>query len=356
LGSLVDVGGVWERGKSQQIEREWGERNGPRREPSSDDDHSTFGGKRYWDRRYTDQTSFEWYCTYKDMRFFIYRALNLSKDSLDQPSPAKRSTSILVAGCGNSMLSVDMIRDGFTSLESFDISDVVIDAMKAEYPAYADKFHVMDMRNLSSYSNSSFDLVVDKGTLDALFCTRGSFTHVRRALSEISRVLKPNGWYLMLTYGSPVHRVHHFRSRDFKWSIYHTKIKAWYDKRGIFNNATEACANRSAKSFGNEKESEAELGRRTGTYARNECTNSGSQTERCAEEPPGKHQRKIDDAVANPKEKDSGGQISLYKSKARGREAANSTDRLFPDVLVLHLYAMRKHEDADLLYGMDDEG
>ncbi len=68
----------------------------------------------------------------------------------------------------------------------------------------------MDVRDLK-YPDNFFDLAIDKSTIDALLCGENAFLNVATMMKEVQRVLKPNGSYMAVTYGSPESRVHHFK-------------------------------------------------------------------------------------------------------------------------------------------------
>ena len=43
----------------------------------------------------------------------------------------------------------------------------------------------MDMRDMSEYSDQMFDLVIDKGSVDAIYCLSDQNLSVSKALKEI---------------------------------------------------------------------------------------------------------------------------------------------------------------------------
>lgn len=59
----------------------------------------------------------------------------------------------------------------------------------------------MDAMNMS-FENESFDVVFDKGTLDAILCGNNSFDNARKMISGVFRILKPNGldYYIYFIY------------------------------------------------------------------------------------------------------------------------------------------------------------
>ncbi|RKP07374.1 hypothetical protein THASP1DRAFT_17163, partial [Thamnocephalis sphaerospora] len=86
------------------------------------------------------------------------------------------------------------------------------------------RWHVMDIRDLK-FDNNTFDVVLDKGTMDALMCERGDVwspseelcREVAREVDEVVRVLKPGGRFVYITFGQP-----HFRKRHLErpcWDV-----------------------------------------------------------------------------------------------------------------------------------------
>jgi ubiquinone/menaquinone biosynthesis C-methylase UbiE len=100
-------------------------------------------------------------------------------------------------------------------IENIDFSPAVIESMSVrnleKRPAM--KWVVMDIMDLK-YEDKSFDIVLDKGTMDAIMCEKGDVWNVSEELaakvdnmlSEVARVLKPGGKYIYITFGQP-----HFR-------------------------------------------------------------------------------------------------------------------------------------------------
>ena len=52
------------------------------------------------------------------------------------------------------------------------------------------------------YKDGEFDVVMDKGTLDALISGK-NYDICNKMLLECNRVMKENGQIIMITYGSP---------------------------------------------------------------------------------------------------------------------------------------------------------
>ena len=59
----------------------------------------------------------------------------------------------------------------------------------------------MDVRNMT-FDKNTFDMVIDKACLDAVICSDGNKANAQGMISEIYRVLKPNGYYICLSHGT----------------------------------------------------------------------------------------------------------------------------------------------------------
>ena len=120
-----------------------------------------------------------------------------------------RAAPILVVGCGNSTLSEDLFKEGFTDILSNDYSSVIIDRLVHEvYPQHPVlKFQQMDVRCMA-LPDASRQFIIDKGTLDAVMCVSDDRdAAVRAMLTECHRILVPGGRYLYISHGSPAARL-----------------------------------------------------------------------------------------------------------------------------------------------------
>ena len=85
----------------------------------------------------------------------------------------------------------------------------------------------MDARELR-YQNNFFDLAIDKSTLDALLCGEKSFVNVAIMASEVQRVLKQGGIYMIISYGQPENRIIHLERDHLSFDINIFTIKKDY--------------------------------------------------------------------------------------------------------------------------------
>jgi hypothetical protein len=85
----------------------------------------------------------------------------------------KMKLRTLVVGCGNSLLSEELHRDGLCDVLSTDFSEVVIDQMTQRYQVSLPslQFKTVEAQQVHRDHPEEFDVVVDKGTLDAVLCS-----------------------------------------------------------------------------------------------------------------------------------------------------------------------------------------
>ena len=99
-------------------------------------------------------------------------------------------------------LSEEMYDDGYQNIVNIDISFTVIKQMQE---LYKDKYPNMPYKQMDvkalAFQDNSFEAVIDKGTLDSILCGDGSGPNAAQMLSEIYRVLSPNGVYICISYG-----------------------------------------------------------------------------------------------------------------------------------------------------------
>merc|ERR1711988_558570 len=126
---------------------------------------------------------------------------------------------ILLAGAGNSRLSEDMYEDGYQTLTNIDISRVVVDQMIEKYKdKSALTYQQMNVCSLE-FPDEAFEAVIAKGPMDAILCGEGSTANVAKMCMEVSRVLKPNGVFFIVSYGVPDNRLQYLENEDYSWTV-----------------------------------------------------------------------------------------------------------------------------------------
>lgn len=162
----------------------------------------TFGTQRYWEEFYSGDTAdaeeFEWFCGYEDLRpFFRHFA-----DSLISRT---NRTRLLMAGCGNSKLSFEVYDDLVAGerlpvdIWNVDYAEAALQRLRGVAEGRVMSWAVADLTQLSEedFPTATFDLVLDKGTMDALFCAGPA--SVAAAVREMHRILRPGGRMIMVS-------------------------------------------------------------------------------------------------------------------------------------------------------------
>jgi SAM-dependent methyltransferase len=140
--------------------------------------------------------------------------------------PDRSQARVLIAGCGNSLLPFDMIRDGWTGglvgidfasnaihqmqtrlLNSNLVSDVATE--RSKQPKEILDFICADLTQpLHGYDLGSFDLILVKGTFDAILCSDSSRANAMSFIRNCVQLLSPNhGVLLIITTGNPDNRL-----------------------------------------------------------------------------------------------------------------------------------------------------
>ncbi|KAM5239016.1 eEF1A lysine and N-terminal methyltransferase isoform 1-T1 [Ctenodactylus gundi] len=150
-----------------------------------------FGSVDYWEKFFQQRgkKAFEWYGTYLELCGVLHKYI-------------KPREKVLVIGCGNSELSEQLYDVGYQDIVNIDISEVVIKQMRERNATRRPQmsFLKMDMTQME-FPDASFQVVLDKGTLDAVLTDEEEKTlqHVDRMLAEVGRVLQVGGRYLCIS-------------------------------------------------------------------------------------------------------------------------------------------------------------
>ncbi|KAM9844792.1 EEF1A lysine methyltransferase 4 [Aulostomus maculatus] len=180
------------------------------------DDNSRYKDVDYWDERYQTERSYDWLGGFSKFQHLLDKHI-------------KKEDSILILGCGNSSMSGDMYSAGYRSITNIDYSSVCISANTDRYSNCPGMTWLqMDVRQLC-FPNESFDVIIEKATLDAIMVVEKSpwevspqtACFIHKALSEVSRCLKPGGLFVSITFAQPFFRKRLYARTDYNWSIKH---------------------------------------------------------------------------------------------------------------------------------------
>ena len=111
-----------------------------------------------------------------------------------------------------------MFNDGYKKISNCDFSPVVIEQMSKRYADLEGMtWDVMNIKDLK-YEDDSFDVVFDKGTLDALTCGEGADEAMYKSCCEYVRVLKKGCTAYIVSFGQPPDRLEYFNPEgDHPW-------------------------------------------------------------------------------------------------------------------------------------------
>jgi SAM-dependent methyltransferase len=125
-----------------------------------------FSRREYWEERFKGEPEYDWLCDYSTLEPHLMRFL-AGPPAGTGPGASAR---ILVIGCGNSTFSAELYDAGFHNITNIDFAASVIVRMTAEHAERRPlmRWLEMDMLDMSAFPDGSFDIVIDKGSLDAL--------------------------------------------------------------------------------------------------------------------------------------------------------------------------------------------
>ncbi|PRP78675.1 Endothelin-converting enzyme 2 [Planoprotostelium fungivorum] len=152
------------------------------------EDNRVYATQQYWEDRYkAEPEPFDWFKEWPELKEVLSKYIN-------------HSESVLMAGCGNSKLSEQMYEDGYHSILNIDFSEEM------------------------KLSDESFDVVIDKGTMDALLTSAWEVdehlaVNIDKMLSEVTRVLKKSGVYIYITFGQPHFRKNLLLKDKYNWDL-----------------------------------------------------------------------------------------------------------------------------------------
>ncbi|KAI1498004.1 S-adenosyl-L-methionine-dependent methyltransferase [Biscogniauxia marginata] len=177
----------------------------------------------YWDKRYSkagpDQRVHEWFRSFNDLEEFF-------DQNLFQVRAPETAPRILHLGSGDSTIPRDLAVKGYTNQICVDFSTVAVELMsQRDADIQGIEWRQMDVRRMDEIPSQSIDFAFDKGTLDAMI--HGSpwspppdvIENTRQYLREVSRVLKPGGVFLYVTYRQPHFISPLLNQDDIRWDI-----------------------------------------------------------------------------------------------------------------------------------------
>lgn len=151
----------------------------------------TFGRKEYWQDVYRNNNQdFSWYAEWQDLEPFVREWADV--DDI-----------ILLPGVGTDPLMMKLYHENYQNLWAYDYASESIAYWKRRLdPSVKIDLQTADARDLP-YRDEQFDVILDKGTFDAVYLAGDSSQEriviLEEALVEVDRVLKPGGTFWSLS-------------------------------------------------------------------------------------------------------------------------------------------------------------
>jgi len=182
----------------------------------------SFGMVEFWEGRYSnvDESTYDWYFTWDHIKEFIYENVTILEEAT-KDSELGEKIQVLQIGCGNSALSEDLWDEGIKNPIGIDFSEKIIDIMikrKDLYSRESLSYYHMDARGLN-FDEDRFDVIIDKGCIDSMICTEDTGDHIRLTMSEISRVMKSGGYFILISCGINELRSNYINMKNFKLDL-----------------------------------------------------------------------------------------------------------------------------------------
>lgn len=153
----------------------------------------------YWNNYYEQNTDqFDWLQSWQTFKKSIPSGFTLAGNALN-------------VGCGNSTMPEKLLEEGFARVLNIDFSNIVIEQMSQKYENESRlEWKVADCTNMD-INDQSFDCIFDKSTLDCLACSDNAETQINSYLNEVHRILKPDGFFVLISFAPEVTRKRYFK-------------------------------------------------------------------------------------------------------------------------------------------------
>ena len=164
----------------------------------------------YWENRYTNEhlEIFEWYQTYETLKEKISDYI-------------KPTDKILNAGCGTSKFAEDLYIDDIKDVTNIDFSENAIKIMVEYYQEQQVEmnYRKMNVCEMGEFKDKTFDVVFDKALLDTILCGENALVTVEKMMKEVHRVLKDEGYYIIISNASEEGRKLMFDKEMWEYSV-----------------------------------------------------------------------------------------------------------------------------------------
>jgi SAM-dependent methyltransferase len=171
----------------------------------------TFADRQYWEDRYKKSPDHcEWYMSWERLKPVIGPILEGRHHCLH-------------IGCGTSSLGAELLQTGIEKVVNIDFSRTIIEYMKAEYVTEPRlEWQALNIIEPTEFKAQEFDLIIDKGTMDSQMCSDVAASNIDELFRDISRILKPGGYFIVVSSGPDELRRFFFAAEEFDWTLQET--------------------------------------------------------------------------------------------------------------------------------------
>jgi len=178
-------------------------------------DREKYLKQEYWDTRFSTEENYEWLANFDQIKEILCTWI-------------KPDDKILHVGCGNSRLSFDLYDAGYKNVTNVDFAASLISRCKEQYGTTHPEMEWVcaDIRDMRGLVDGSFDVIIEKATLDSLLVAEKSVWEMSESgrrdlastLKEVSRLLRRDGRFISITFAQPHFRLPHYAVGDYDWS------------------------------------------------------------------------------------------------------------------------------------------
>jgi len=179
-----------------------------------------------WSRFYSRQTELtDWFVDFEQLKSHIDELLSVNSDY----------KTIVDIGCGSSMLG-PKIANAHPNLKVYciDTSVECLQALADNCVGNNCTFAIGDARKSLPFCDNSVDLIIDKGTSDAVARNKNGLTNIKLLLDEAKRVLQPYGILMQVTTDPPDIRIHMISNLDKGAEISFTKLPNYSNNLPVY--------------------------------------------------------------------------------------------------------------------------
>ncbi|XP_011499708.1 PREDICTED: methyltransferase-like protein 13 [Ceratosolen solmsi marchali] len=153
--------------------------------------HQDFCKADYWNNFFKKRghKAFEWYGEFLELSSYLFKYI-------------QHKDKILIVGCGNSTLGMNLYDADYKNITNIDVSHIVIKQMqKMNKTIRPDLLFLQMDATKMTYNNGEFNIILDKGTLDALMANNDNDSEIliNKYFEGIERILPRNGRYICIS-------------------------------------------------------------------------------------------------------------------------------------------------------------